>query len=270
MKNVFLFSVFLVLAKMGFTFAQESIWNEPTFPHHSIEIMTLDTGAQGDGAIIFFHGAGEYTGLKNIRPSIFIPWLEKGYKVAAISMPGFGASTGRKDFCGPFTMDSLNIAIDQIKEKLQVSKFSIIGFGQGGGAAVLLATKRSDITCIVSTNAAFDLLRHKVPGDPIMSVLQEKKYDLDTTDSRALQIRSPIYYVDSIQAPLFLLHRRGNPEVSELEVEEFYLKVRDAGKECRFVIREKTPEGEARKISFEEVMLEASDWIDDHMSGSND
>jgi dipeptidyl aminopeptidase/acylaminoacyl peptidase len=162
-------------------------------------------------------------------------------------------------------MNSLNFAIDAIKEKTQVSNFGIIGFGQGGLASVLLASQRTDLLCVVCSNGGYDLLRHKVPDDALMSILQKSDYDLDVEDDEALAARSAILHITSIDAPVFLLHRKGNPIVGKEEVVDFFHAMLAAGKECYLSLKEKTPEVDAQKLSYEEVLAETEEWVDSNM-----
>ena len=209
--------------------------------------------------ILLLHGSQE-SGWRSISPQVNAYWIEKGFAVAAVSMPGYGLSSGKKDFCGPCTIDALNFAIDEIKNELNVSQITIIGFGQRAIAALLLAAQRIDIQCLICANAGYDLLRHQAADDPLMGVLREK-YDLDCNDEKALIVRSPLYHISKITAPIFLLHRRGNPIINEQEAIDFHKAMLAAGKECHLVIKDKTLSSDEQKLSFEEILLETESWL---------
>ena len=108
-------------------------------------------------------------------------------------------------------------------------------------------------------------MRHKVPGDALMSILQKSDYDLDVEDDEALAARSAILHIISIDAPVFLLHRKGNPIVGDEEVVDFYHAMLAAGKECYLSIKDKIPEVDAQKLSYEEVLAETEVWVDSNM-----
>lgn len=241
--------------------SRQTVGETPSIQGHFIEYAAQKPGEGIFPTVLFLHGA-EDRGLNSISPDYLNHWLEKGYAVAAISMPGFGQSTGNRDFCGPITLGSLNLAIDLIKEKLHISHLAIIGFGQGALAAALLSTCRNDLTCIVCANGGYDLLRHKKENDPLLLTLERKGYKLDFTNNEALVIRSPIHHVSSVSAPIFLLHRKGNPVIHEKEAVDFYQAMIAAGKECYLTLRDKTPEVDAMKISFKEILDETESWID--------
>ncbi len=268
MKKLFPIFQLTSLVFMQFCFSGElfnNVFDEPTYPNHKIELMVQKPVNQEYQAIVFLHGAGKENGLKGLSPASLDYWLKKGYAVAAISLPGFGQSTGEKDFCGPFTMNSLDFAMNRIKKELDVSKFAIIGYGQGSLAAILLSTQRNDIHCIVCSNGGYDFLRHKIPSDSLFSILEKKGYNLDCNDEKALLFRSPIYRISEITAPIFILHRKGNPMISEKEAIDFQEAMIAAGKECHLVVKDRTPGSDEQKLSFEEILMETEFWLEGHI-----
>lgn len=267
-KKALAMGVFIcAFAKMYASESESHMLLDSPYTGHKVEIVMHTPSNDGAPLLLFLHGASSGEGANGISKSWFNYWLEKGYAVASISIPGYGESTGRKDFCGPFTMRSLNFAIDFIKNKILVSDFGIISFGQGSLASILLASQRSDVLCVVSANGGYDLLRHKAPGDVLMNTIQEKGYDLDINDDNALAERSAILHISTINTPVYLLHRRGNPFVTEEEVIAFHDKMLRAEKECYLTFKEKR-EVDAQKISYDEVLAETEDWVDSKMQQS--
>lgn len=138
-------------------------------------------------------------------------------------------------------------------------------FLHGAMAAALLATQRNDIIGIVCANGGYDLLRHKTENDLLFTTLVNKGYDLDINSDEALTIRSPIYHLSKISTPIFLLHRRGNPVVSDTEAIDFYNAMLATGKECYLVVREKGLEDDEQKLAYKEILLETESWLDSLM-----
>lgn len=225
-----------------------------------VEVVMQRPSAERAPMLLFLHGASG-----GISEEWFKHWVDKGYAVAAISMPGYGNSTGKRDFCGPSTMGSLHVAIEVIKEKLEISEFGMISFGQGTFASLLLASQRNDIQCVVGTNGGYDLFRHKVPGDILMNTLVSNNYDIDIEDDEALAARSPILHIATINTPVFLIHRKGNPVITESEVIDFYQAMLKAGKECHLSLKENTPDLDPQKITSEEILNETESWVDHQM-----
>ncbi|MCK4934020.1 MAG: alpha/beta fold hydrolase [Simkaniaceae bacterium] len=258
--------IFIVLAFTCFSFV--SVYSEENissflinsaYSNDKIEILIQKPATRDNKLLLVLHG-GLGKGLNGLSQSFFDHFLAKGYAIAAISMPGFGESTGIKDFCGPFTLNSLNSAIDFIKAKLEVSDFGIIGFGQGGLAGLLLSLKREDMNCLVCANGVYDLFRHKV----LLSKLREIGYDFDINDDEALSLRSPMSHLSDLNTPTVILYRKNHPTVSAQEVSDFYNAMIAAGKSCDLLIKDNKPDCDMEKITYEEV-LETEDWIDDLM-----
>lgn len=127
-KVVFLFLVFPL---MSFCEATVELLQ---MPDREIEIYFQKPDNEEFSLLLFLHGAAADNGIKSLSHESLEHWLNKGYGIAAVSMPGYGQSSGGKDFCGPFTIDTLHQAVNVIKKKMNVSEFGIIGYGQGSMA----------------------------------------------------------------------------------------------------------------------------------------
>lgn len=263
-KLLLLAGIICVFSKVYASKSDSHMLLDSPYTGHKVEIVMHTPANHKAPLLLFLHGASSGKGANGISETWFNHWLDKGYAVASISMPGYGESTGRKDFCGPFTMRSLNFAIDFVKDKACVSDFGMISFGQGGMASILLASQRSDVRCVVCANGGYDLFRHRVSGDALISAIQEKNYDLDMNDIKALEVRSPILHIPTIHNPVYLLHRKGNPAVKEQEVVDFYNEMLRAGKECYLTFEDKDEENK-QKISYVEVLAETEKWVDSKM-----
>lgn len=232
---------------------------------HQLEIFIQKPHGENTPLLVLLHGASTDRGIKTFSQECIDSCMNRGYAVAGISLPGFGQSTGRKDFCGPFTMKWLHFALDAIKEECQAKDFGVIGFGQGGLAALLLASERPDIRCIVCPNAVVDLLAHLNPESRIWRGLFYKNYDI-VLDEENFLLRSPMQRVQDILSPAFLLIREESTAVPPSEVKRFAEAMRHAGKTCQVSVLPKAPEGRDPDIIFcEEVFGETAHWIDAHM-----
>jgi dipeptidyl aminopeptidase/acylaminoacyl peptidase len=267
MKSVILLALCFNIFCNGYSKEIETILLDvPETMQHQMEIFVQKPETKQAPLLIFLHGASTEKGLKSLSKEWMELWLKKGYAIAAVSMPGYGASTGRKDFCGPFTLRSLHFAIDAIMENLGAGDFGIMGFGQGAIAGILLATERTDIRCIVSANGAYDLSSHLEKRDRLIETLLTKNYAIAMNEID-FRIRSPIEYVGTIKTPLFLLHRERNPIISTDEVAKFAEAMKTAGNECPFIIVPKGPETHEQNISYDELMLHTEKWVDAHLGG---
>lgn len=218
----------------------------------------LYDGEPGAPCILFLHGAGMKHGASDFSPEVFRHWHEKGFATAAISLPGFGKSEGVRDFCGPQTMEALHNAIDTLRANYRPPVLGVIGFGQGGLAALLLTGQRGDLTFAVVANSGYKLGHLLDPDDPFRQRIIRAGFILDFTEEE-LEIRSPMAYLSQMRTPLFLLHRHGNPVVKDEEVELFSEYVNRFGGECVLAIVKE--EGHREKITHEQLIREAEEWI---------
>ena len=62
--------------------------------------------------------------------------VARGYVAAAVSQPGYGASDGPPDFCGPFTHKAVLAALAFLRTKSFVKADKIALFGYSRGAIV--------------------------------------------------------------------------------------------------------------------------------------
>ncbi|MDN3507008.1 MAG: alpha/beta hydrolase [Simkaniaceae bacterium] len=253
--------IFLICAQIGFADEGYVSIKASFSPNHQVEILLQKSQSDTQKVLVFLHGAKEQ-GLASISREYFDFWHEKGYSIAAISMPGYGLSTGERDFCGSFTLDSLNLALDRVKKEVNASEVAIMGFGQGALAAVLLSTEREDLRCVVSCNGAYDLNRH---CDFLSKVIERDGYNFDLQREGELIVRSPICHIRKISTAILLLHRRGNPIVNEQEVVDFYDAMIGHEKECEIVLKDRAPGDDEQKFSIDEILLASETWIDDHM-----
>lgn len=248
---------------------KRTMLTHPADPSKEVEILILAPVGKTDfPLIVLLHGAspkkGEGRGgANNFDMEIFQYWLDKGFGVAAISLPGYGMSGGIEDQCGPFTMQALNTAIDRIKQEMPVTSMGAIGFGVGGLAATLLSTQRNDLSCIVSANGAYDLSSLFDENDAIRKKLVEKNTAIEFSADEIF-VRSPIEHVSSIGCPLFLLHRELNPFIKASEVDRFKESVNSSGGECTAVF---LSGGDIdQKISYKELIEKAGQWVEQHLA----
>ncbi len=235
----------------------------PYDPGQKIEVVAeAPQGKQTFPLLVFLHGVSMPKGAADFSKEVFQFWLAKGIGVAAISLPGFGSSDGPRDFCGAFTMAALNKAIDFISEELYPTRIGLVGFGIGGMASSLLANQRSDLCCVVSANGGYDLSRLLKKEDPFRAILEKHKYIIEFSKEE-VEIRSPLEVANAINSPLFLIHRKLNSLVPQEEVTRFSNAVNQAGGDCTLCFLEG---GDLdTKISHQEVVDEAGEWIEQHL-----
>jgi len=258
---------FLVVAFFQGGFSRESKLSTVSEQRGDLVEYAIISPEEGSShLLVFLHGGGGERGLHEFDDDWCGYWLEKGYSIGLISLPGFGKSSGKKDMCGPRSMEALQIAIDEMKKEVGAKDFGIIGTGQGALAGLLLASKRSDIRCVVAANGVYNFLRHIHSDCPLIKGMINQNYEVLLNDNESLRIRSPMFQAYTIEAPLFLLHREKNSWVSICEVEDFAELMTSLGIECNLSILKLEPGRHARKIGDDEILSEVSIWVDSHMN----
>ena len=82
------------------------------------------------------------------RPCQYVPLSQAG----ACATPKYWVE-GRY---APEVIDSMNEAIDNIKQRYNFKNINLVGHASGGGVAIILAAKRHDVTSIRTTSAILD------------------------------------------------------------------------------------------------------------------
>lgn len=236
-----------------------------TSDYQEIEVFLWLGEDEPSGLIVVLHGAGsDGIGLHSFEEDDLCCLVEKGYAVGMVSSPGFGHSEGVKDFCGLTTLSALSDCIDAMLDESGCGSYGIIGFGQGGLAGSLLATKRDDMQFVVSCNGVYDMSQHWDEGNTIRQRLVEKEYDV-SFDQDSMIERSVSANANAIASPLYLIHHSDHPIVLQDEVSTFEAKMIRLGKEITVDL---LPALEGRgedKISWAEMMESAGSWIDTKM-----
>ncbi len=260
MNRYILFLFFAIFQLHSFDEQSVRLINSPV-EGGQIELLLMKPGAKNPPLLLFLHGCRD-EGLKSIKTEYMSHWVDKGYTVAAVSMPGFGETSGVRDFCGPKTLATLNYAIDEIKKEVGVKSLGIIGCGHGGIAAILLSTQRDDLKCIVASNITYDLPRHYGSGDLLDQRVHEA-YDFDHSDENELQKRSLLYLADQIKAPLYLFYCKDSVVIKEDEVRDFVSALEWLEKECHLAIKEGDPS--SGRVTYPVILNEAEEWVESHL-----
>jgi dipeptidyl aminopeptidase/acylaminoacyl peptidase len=113
--------------------------------------------------IIFLHGHQSL--LTRVGGKAFVKWgvlkrfANEGYLAVAVSLPGYGSSSGPEDFAGPFTQHAVAAVITKLKSERQAvpDRILIEGISLGAVTAGLVAAHDPDIAGLVLISGLYDL-----------------------------------------------------------------------------------------------------------------
>lgn len=84
---------------------------------------------------------------------------DRDYIAAALSLPGYGATSGPPDFCGPRSQAAVRGALDHLLALPDVdrNKVAVYGVSRGAATAAMVATGDSRITALILVAGCYDL-----------------------------------------------------------------------------------------------------------------
>ena len=192
------------------------------------------TKPAGDGpypAVLLIHGHQEQ--IKNggeafVRTGRLGIIARRGYVTAAVSQPGYGNSDGPPDYCGPFTQDSVLVALDFLRKQpfVNPNKVALYGYSRGAIVASMVATRDPKLAAVVLGAGAYDFFTWY--PTPMRGIDANIRLEAGTSPA-AFRARSAIYHVDKIKAPVLLLHGAQDERIPVRQAEAFFEKLRGNG-----------------------------------------
>ncbi|MDR6190589.1 dipeptidyl aminopeptidase/acylaminoacyl peptidase [Agrobacterium pusense] len=156
-----------------------------------------------------------------------------GITAAAVSQPGFGASDGPADFCGPSTQQAIIAALDFLRRQPLVDPERIVLYGNSRGAvaSAMTATKVHDLKAIILTGGVYDLREAFKNSSRALQHAIENEAGLS---DEAFWERSALYHADSIRSETLLLHGKYDDRTLISQAERFSEALARAGVPVRF------------------------------------
>jgi len=130
----------------------------------------------------------------------------QGFSCLAVTMPGFGRSTGDPDFCGPRTTAALEAALRRFRQESYVdsTRIGVYGYSRGAISAATLLVRNNGLRAGILASGIYDLARAygEIKDQGILLNLKNET----GLDNAALHERSPIYAMEHLNCPVLILH----------------------------------------------------------------
>ncbi|MEZ0018667.1 alpha/beta hydrolase family protein [Sinorhizobium fredii] len=174
-----------------------------------VELFQSQSPSSPKGAILFVHGyqSGLLLGGEEAVESGTLARLSSRFNIiaAAISQPGFGASDGPSDFCGPITQQAISAAIQYIQHQssFDLSRFALFGNSRGAVASAMVATKMPALRALILMSGVYDLkAAYQISSAGIRQAIEMEAGLSD----KAFEDRSALQHASRIRAETLILH----------------------------------------------------------------
>jgi dipeptidyl aminopeptidase/acylaminoacyl peptidase len=192
-----------------------------------VELFIAEPAGRGPFPVILFvhgHQAHERPGARvftrvDRRPRLATVdegRLEKmrarGWLAAAVSLPGYGGTSGPPDFCGPRSQAAVRAALDHLLARKDADPKRVVVYGVSRGAATASMEATSDprITGLILVAGLYDLGAAYPTGD---RALDENIARETGATPAAFDARSALRSAENLRARVLILHggedRRG-------------------------------------------------------------
>ncbi|MFB9344835.1 alpha/beta hydrolase family protein [Aminobacter aganoensis] len=197
-----------------------------------VELFQSRPSAAKNGAILFVHGnqGGLLLGGKEaVDDGSLVRFSSRlGVTAAAVSQPGFGASDGPADFCGPTTQQAIVATLEFLKQQPSVDPERIVLYGNSRGAvaSAMVATKVQGLRALILTGGVYDL-REAYERSP--RGLQQAIQTEAGTTNQAFSDRSALHHSHRVEAETLILHGKYDDRASVDQAERFSKALEQAG-----------------------------------------
>lgn len=171
---------------------------------------------KGDGpwpTVIFLHGHQNFP--KNVGGRAFADWgvlqryASEGYLAVSVSLPGYGNSTGPRDFAGPYSQNAVVAVMNHLKkEKRSIpDRIVIQGISLGAVTAALIGARDEDLAGLVLISGLYDLPSFFEQNGSTAAFDIKAAAVAQTGGSQdALRSRSALLIADKIKAETLILN----------------------------------------------------------------
>ncbi|NLS02739.1 S9 family peptidase [Rhizobium sp. P32RR-XVIII] len=213
----------------------------PTVTRHLVErgdgaavelFQAQASSATPAGAILFVHGnqGGLLLGAREVVDNGALLRFSSRLNIsaAAVSQPGFGASDGPADFCGPCTQQAIMAALSFLKKQPSIDPGRIVLYGNSRGAvaSAMVAAQVSNLRAVILSSGVYDL---KAAFRSSSGGLRRAIENEAGLSDEAFLARSALHHAHNIRSEILLLHGRHDDRAPVAQAEIFSEALSDAG-----------------------------------------
>jgi acetyl esterase/lipase len=260
---------FLIAANTGSLCAEERVVLHPDGGDRAdVELFFAKPEASGSWPVILFAHGHQSTPRPAARVFIRLdrrPTLatidegrletmrERGYLAAAVSLPGYGRTTGPADFWGPRSQRALRVALDYLLQVPGADSHRVAVYGVSGGAATasMEATTNHRIKALILAAGMYDVGLAYPTGDPGLDEYIRREAGLTP---EAFAQRAALRYADKIAAATLILHGSEDHRGGVVDQARLLAKrLQENGKVVHLRIYDSTPHSIPISAQWEEI-----------------
>lgn len=166
-----------------------------------------------------------------IKSGFMNEWNKKGWMTVAFSQPGYGASDGPSDFCGPISQLATLEMIKHIRTIEDVKKDSIVVYGGSRGAvlAAFAAERDPQLAGVILKGGLYDFsdAYRQYPWYSLIKLAM--LWEMGGVSDSKLQERSALLEADQIKVPVIMFHGSGDDRAPISYAKSFAGKIRAGG-----------------------------------------
>ncbi len=235
----------------------------PTEPERRVELyLSAPRSAGSHPAILFVHGhqEGDRPGGRFYVDNGYLErWAAAGVVAAAVSQPGYGASDGPPDFCGPLSRQAAHAALAALRDDPRVDPDRIVLFGRSRGAVVSSRAAVDDarLAGLVLRAGIYDMVDAYERLDPSVPLFAGIRSNIDRESGgtlEALRDRSVLHAAEPIRVPTMILHGEDDDRAPVAKARALAEALEDAGTPVELLVYPEV--GHRIPLELEESALE--------------
>lgn len=184
----------------------------PEQKENEIEFFMLKPDGDGPFPVIFLlHGyqapENSLGGEQLVEYGYLERFAKEGIVAVSISVPGYGNSTGKRDFGGADSQKAILAVINHSKtfNFIDSSKIGIYGISRGAQLAGMIASRSQDISFQILESGFYDLISFCSESPEYLEGIRNNIFQEGGNTHEALVERSPLYHVNTIRAATLIL-----------------------------------------------------------------